>query len=589
MARFAEAPAVYHAADLFRQRCLVDGTSLLWPDHRAWTVTNLDALWDAFMGHPDEGKRNFMEKWRDQLAEQPAEVHRIAADLMAFYYLFAWNIGTTAKRNGLREVISWKLAAEGEPPGMPEVDAAFEQRIGHTGIYYLTGRPWQIAYYLEFARQLIRDGVDPLDRGACQRLADRVHTAISGSHAARHILLHLLFPDDYEGIASGDHKHRIVAAFPAHAGRTDDVDEAIRNIRSALDDQLERTGFSFYESDTFPLWNPPGATDPIETPPSADGETTLPGQEPTLDDLAAATFLPVTDLQEIEALLRERRQIVFEGPPGSGKTYVAELVARWFAGLPLGGPTNDQFELVQFHQSYGYEDFVQGIRPETDPSGQLRYRVRDGIFKRLCEIAARNLDRPHVLVIDEINRGNTARIFGELLLLLEYRDKRARLPYAAPDAGDEAYLSIPENLYVIGTMNSTDRSLAQVDYALRRRFYFRRFQPVENGRAPVLDGWLAKHDVPDADRQRLARAFVSLNRLIEEHLSADFQLGHSYFMVPDIATSTGLDRVWRRAVRPLMEEYFHHHRDRDTILTALHRAMFASGSSVGDVAVETQE
>src|SRR5690606_32474011 len=132
-----------------------------------------------------------------------------------------------------------------------------------------------------------------------------------------------------------------------------------------------------------------------------------------------------------------------------------------------------------------------------------------------------------------------------------------------------AYLSIPENLYLIGTMNSTDRSLAQVDYALRRRFYFRRFLPVENGRAPVLAGWLRDRDIAEPTRSSLVRAFIELNRQIEEQLSPDFQIGHSYFMVPDIATSAGLDRVWRRAVRPLLEEYFHHHRNRESILADL--------------------
>ena len=189
---------------------------------------------------------------------------------------------------------------------------------------------------------------------------------------------------------------------------------------------------------------------------------------------------------------------------------------------------------------------------------------------RLCELAARNPAKRFVLVVDEINRGNLSRIFGELLLLLEYRNERVRLPYGAVDGTTEpAYLTIPDNLYLIGTMNSTDRSLAQVDYALRRRFYFRRFVPVEDGRAPVLDGWLRAKGVGDADRRRLVRLFVELNRRVQERLSTDFQVGHSYFMVPGIATEEGLDRVWRRAVRPLLEEYFHNHRDRDALLADL--------------------
>jgi hypothetical protein len=425
-------------------------------------------------------------KWQKQLANQNDDVHRVAADLMVFYYLFAWNITTQVKRNGVREVLSWKLGDESDPPGLAQVDAAFEQRIGHTGIYYLTGRPWQIAFYLDFARRLIREGVDPLDAAACQRLADSVQQDIAGSQAARHILLHLLFPDSYEGIASTDHKNRIRTGFLVEAGDAEDLDAGLLNVRHALNERYDRSSLSFYQPDIRAQWDK-AAPEP-EPPPQQEGEEVFPNQPgANLNELITSTHLPEADIREIEELLLERRQVIFEGPPGSGKTYIADLFARWFVGLPLGGPVSDRLELIQFHQAYGYEDFVQGIRPETDTDGHLRYRVRDGIFKRLCELAATDPDHRYVLIIDEINRGNTARIFGELLLLLEYRDRHARLPYASPDAGDEAYLSIPSNLYLIGTMNSTDRSLAQVDYALRRRFFFRRFLPVEEGKAPVLN------------------------------------------------------------------------------------------------------
>src|SRR5262249_16139149 len=147
----------------------------------------------------------------------------------------------------------------------------------------------------------------------------------------------------------------------------------------------------------------------------------------------------------------------------------------------------------------GYEDFVQGIRPETNPQGQLEYRVRDGIFKSLCA-RARQDPRPHVLVIDEINRGNISRVFGELLYLIEYRERFIALPYGERDASG---ISIPPNVYLIGPMNTTDRSLAQIDYALRRRFYFYRLLPVVDGRAPILDRWLAAQRVADEVQSRL--------------------------------------------------------------------------------------
>jgi MoxR-like ATPase len=290
---------------------------------------------------------------------------------------------------------------------------------------------------------------------------------------------------------------------------------------------------------------------------------------PTIEDLAAATNLDSTVIREIEALLLEKKQLVFEGPPGSGKTFVAKLFARYFTGNPLDvdRSPDERVELLQFHQSYGYEDFVQGIRPVTDEEGRLQYHVLPGTFMRLCELAARNPEQRFVLIIDEINRGNLSRIFGELLLLLEYRNERVRLPYGAVTGSTEpAYLSIPENLYLIGTMNSTDRSLALIDYALRRRFYFYQFLPVVDGRAPVLEAWLAKQGMVDTDRERVLQLFIALNHRVQHELSPDFQVGHSYFMTGDIGTEAGRERVWRYALRPLLAEYFHNLRDAAEVL-----------------------
>jgi 5-methylcytosine-specific restriction protein B len=182
-----------------------------------------------------------------------------------------------------------------------------------------------------------------------------------------------------------------------------------------------------------------------------------------------------------------------------------------------------QVRIVQFHQSYGYEDFIEGIRPQSN-GGQVEYDVVPGIFKRLCSDAKSHSERKFVIIVDEINRGNISRVFGELLLLLEYRNLGVELPYQK----DSQLFSIPSNVFVIGTMNTTDRSLAQIDYALRRRFYFYRLMPVVAGAAPVLQGWLSSQEsFTSAEREEVLTLFLNLNARIHLELGEHFQIGHS--------------------------------------------------------------
>jgi 5-methylcytosine-specific restriction protein B len=220
--------------------------------------------------------------------------------------------------------------------------------------------------------------------------------------------------------------------------------------------------------------------------------------------LCEQTYLEEAFFSRLKRLLTEHRQIILEGPPGSGKTYVADHFGRWFAygadnycqlenGEALPPDVASRFDVVQFHESYGYEDFFQGIRPvllgedkkpllSTDTATRVEdmvYQSVDGTFKKFCKKASENPEAPFVLIIDEINRGKASRIFGELLYLLEYRAKKIRL------ASGEQF-SIPANVHLIGTMNTADRSIALVDYALRRRFKFVALQPYKNDDAPVL-------------------------------------------------------------------------------------------------------
>ncbi|NVO85447.1 AAA family ATPase [Hymenobacter terrestris] len=265
----------------------------------------------------------------------------------------------------------------------------------------------------------------------------------------------------------------------------------------------------------------------------------------------AELFLADQELAAAQAALARRRNLLLQGPPGTGKTYLA----RRLAWLAQGSTDTARVELVQFHPSYSYEDFVQGFRPDS----QGGFRLRDGLLVEFCRRAAQEPEQPYFLLIDELNRGNVARIFGELLLLLE-ADKRGpahavRLPYAP--TGSPPFF-VPENVFVIGTMNLADRSLSPLDYALRRRFAFVRLRP-EFGEP--LRALLAAHGVPADLVVLLTTRLLDLNQAIADdpELGPDFCVGHSYFCQPPTnptEAATWLRLILEQEIGPLLDDYW---------------------------------
>ncbi len=261
-----------------------------------------------------------------------------------------------------------------------------------------------------------------------------------------------------------------------------------------------------------------------------------------LAKLANELLFEPSFVQEIWKLLEDKRQVVFYGSPGTGKTYVAGKLAACLA------ESEDRVRTVQFHPSYAYEDFVQGLRPVLD-SGQPGFTLRDGPLVQFAKQAQNLPGLRHFLVIDEINRGNLAKVFGELYFLLEYRDKAMRLQYS-----DEPF-SLPRNLFVIGTMNTADRSIALVDLALRRRFHFVEFRPDRPPVRELLKQWLDKN-VPRM--AWVARLVDQANKELEDY---DASIGPSYFMRRDL-DSAWLKRIWKHSIIPYVEEHLHGDRER---------------------------
>ncbi len=235
----------------------------------------------------------------------------------------------------------------------------------------------------------------------------------------------------------------------------------------------------------------------------------------------------------------EGRQFIFYGPPGTGKTRAAMKLAAH-----LASSKKSHLKIVQFHQSYGYEQFIEGIRPKT-LNGQLSYETREGVFVEFCRNAECRPNEQFVFLIDELNRGNISRIFGELMYLLEYREQKLPLLYS------QTPFSIPKNVVIIGTMNSADRSIALVDYALRRRFNFIEIKP----QSTVLNS--VYRNAKSAEHIQAIRFLDQLNSKIRDPRLC---IGHSYFLSEECRdvglTKAFVRKVWDTALFPLLQEYF---------------------------------
>jgi uncharacterized protein (DUF2267 family) len=249
----------------------------------------------------------------------------------------------------------------------------------------------------------------------------------------------------------------------------------------------------------------------------------------TFEKLLADTHLPADTLQEwIDLLNGPKKAALFYGPPGTGKTFVVDRLARHLVG------SEGEMLTVQFHPSFTYEDFIEGLRPETT-DGQLSYTVRPGVFREFCD-QARGKDALFVCVVDEINRAELGAVLGEVMMLVEYRGRTVPLPYS------QEPFSIPKNIVLLATMNTADRSLALVDFALRRRFHAIAMRPDRAVLSAAVgsEGSLA----------------VEMFDLVQGAVGDDaFAPGHSYWMTADLSAE-GLIRVWKYEIEPYLREYW---------------------------------
>ena len=530
---------VYAAAQKWVDHALHTDDSLFTPGTPIWTSQWLGKLREQFLDKHDEWKGpHFFEKLEPLLTGSPPEVIQLMAEAVYFTYLIVWKgtTGRVAKQRRINQVLRWSPTSVAIPD---ELTKGLEPGIASPGAFYIANFAIHPGFIIEFVEHWKARDAGEQDRlladpWAFKNLVMNVPFQASvlrdnpfSPVAQRMALLHLVFPDTFEGILNPEHKFRIARSnwFSKYITEPDDdVDRKVQQARNGLESKLKRD-FDFYDQDVYGCWISDPDPQVNGPPPPSNG----------LHSLAQELTLPAEFLEDIDTLLEDKLQVIFQGPPGTGKTYVAQKLANHLAG------SEDRVTLVQFHPSYSYEDFVQGFRP-TLKNGQPGFELRNGPLLRAAEKARNEPQAKHFLVIDEINRGNLARVFGELYFLLEYRDREMDLQYS-----DEPF-SLPDNLYIIGTMNTADRSIALVDLALRRRFYFVEFHPDDEPVKHVLRNWLSAKapgmdwvaDVVDAANEKLRD---------DRHAA----IGPSYFMKQNL-DKIAVERIWKHSVLPYIEE-----------------------------------
>ena len=551
----------FEIAKQWKEKCLI-GNEYLFLDsgQNIWTKENVEQLVEYFVNRPDEGQGGWFEKLQIQILPTTDACKLLVAEMLYITRFAVEIFGPNLLMSQIESVVNSASGVE------TQYDQTYFNVQDLTGLWN-PGPGFKNNFWMElsFCVKILHSLFELREADRRKVLEDGRNFAqwlqkIDGSDARqfRHLLLYMLYPDKFERVFSKQVREKIVKHYRRDTNIKNlsavDLDKKLSEIREELREQKDKDEIDFFEEPLKSEWN--------NDKKGKNGDLNSP-----LDSSAGA---PTGDEKLVKDRSFRNLNTILYGPPGTGKTYATfrrcveicygadersedKIRARY---KELLKETPKRIEFVTFHQSYSYEEFVEGLRPTQGSGFELKHE--DGVLKRIAKLAKSAADATKnsgeqpaqfVLVIDEINRANVSKVLGELVTLLE-EDKRYgktnEVSVTLPYSGEQ--FTLPNNLHILGTMNTADRSIALLDTALRRRFVFEEIPPEPK----LLKDINIKTDETEFTLQNVLE---KINERLEWFIDRDHQIGHAWLM--KVNTKSEVDQVMRNKIIPLIAEYFY--------------------------------